>query len=92
MKESNVAAQERADTTDAQTTKLGSRNRISNNRGSGTADESDAENIEADLGLLELIDQHENTGWSEVPGISAAEDGAWKVRVVEARETVEEGL
>jgi hypothetical protein len=59
---------------------------------SGTADESDAEKIEANLELLELIDQHENTDWSEVPGISAAEAGAWTARLVDARETVEEGL
>ena len=31
---------------------------------SGTEAESDAKNIEADLGLAELIEQHENTGWS----------------------------
>jgi len=33
---------------------------------SGTEAESDAKNIEADLGLAELIEQHENTGWSGV--------------------------
>jgi hypothetical protein len=59
---------------------------------SGTEAESDAENIEADLALSELIDQHETTDWSEVPGISAAEAGAWTGRLIEARETVQEGL
>ncbi|ESS10808.1 MAG: hypothetical protein A07HR60_02829 [uncultured archaeon A07HR60] len=54
--------------------------------------ESDAENIEADLALGELIDQHENTDWGKVPGISAAEAGAWTARLIEARETVQEGL
>jgi hypothetical protein len=59
---------------------------------SGTADESNAENLEADRELSELIDQHENTNWTVVPGISAAEAGAWTARLVDARETVEEGL
>ena len=59
---------------------------------SGTEAESDGENIEADLALSELIDQHETTDWSEVPGISAAEAGAWTARLIEARETVQEGL
>jgi len=59
---------------------------------SGTAVESDADNTEPDLALAELIEQHESTEWSEVPGISAAEAGAWTVRLIEARETVEEGL
>lgn len=57
----------------------------------GKTDESDAENIEADLALSELIDQHENTNWSEIPGISAAEAGAWTARLIEAQETIQEG-
>ena len=57
---------------------------------SGTAVESDGENIEADLALSELIDRHEDTDWSEVPGISAAEAGAWTARLIEARETSQE--
>ena len=59
---------------------------------SGTEAESDAENIEADLDLAELTEQHENTDRSEIPGISAAEVGAWTARLIEARKTVEEGL
>lgn len=59
---------------------------------SGTEDESDAKDIEADLALSELIDQHEDTNWSEVPGISAAEAGAWTARLIEARDRVQEGL
>lgn len=59
---------------------------------SGTADESDAENLEADLELSEVVDQHENTDWTAVPGISAAEAGAWTARLFEARETMQEGL
>lgn len=57
---------------------------------SGTADESDDENIEAGLAPSELIDQHEHTDWSEVPGISAAQASAWTARLIEARETVQE--
>ena len=34
---------------------------------SGTTDESTAENVVADLDLAELIEQHENTDWSDVP-------------------------
>jgi hypothetical protein len=59
---------------------------------SGTEAESDDENIEADLALSELIGQHESTDWSEVPGISAAEAGAWTARLIEARDRVQEGL
>ncbi|WP_254532976.1 hypothetical protein [Natrinema gelatinilyticum] len=59
---------------------------------SGTEAESDAENIEADLAISELIDQHENTGWSAVPGISGAEAGAWSARLIEAREIMQEGF
>jgi len=59
---------------------------------SSTADESTPENIEADLALSELIEQHEGTDWNEVPSISAAEAGAWTARLIEARETVQEGL
>lgn len=92
MKKSNVAAQERAGTTDAPTAEPDSRNRISDKRGSGTTDESDAENIEVDLDLAELIEQHESTDWTDVPGISAAEAGAWTARLIEARDTVQEGL
>ena len=59
---------------------------------SGTEEESETENIEANLALSELIERHEDTGWSEVPGISAAEAGAWTARLIGARETVLEGL
>ena len=59
---------------------------------SGTTDESTPENVEADLDLAELIDQHENIDWSDVPDISAAEAGAWTARLIEAQETVLEGL
>ena len=58
----------------------------------GTADESDDKNIEADLALSELIDQHEDTDWCEVPGISAAEAGAWTARLIAAHDRVQEGL
>lgn len=73
MKKSNVAAQERADTTDAPTAKSDSRNRITNKRGSGTAGESSLENVNADLDIAELIEQHENTDWSYISGSSNAE-------------------
>jgi hypothetical protein len=59
---------------------------------SGTADESDAENLEADRELSELIYQHENTDWTVVPGISTAEAGAWTIRLIEARDTIQEDL
>jgi len=59
---------------------------------SGTTDESNTETIEADLDLSKLIDQHENTDWSEIPGISTAEAGAWTARLIEARDAVKEGL
>ncbi len=59
---------------------------------SGTEAESDGKNVEADLDLAELIEQHENIDWSDVPGISAAEAGAWTARLIEARDTVQEGL
>ncbi|WP_246391670.1 hypothetical protein [Halosimplex pelagicum] len=59
---------------------------------SGTEAESDANNTESDLALAELIEQHKDTDWSAVPGISAAEAGAWTARLIEARETVQEGL
>lgn len=58
---------------------------------SDTTDESPPENVEGDLDLAELIGQHENTDWSEIPGISAAETGAWTARLIEARDAVEEG-
>lgn len=54
---------------------------------SGTTDESTAENADADLDLAELIEQHESIDWSDVPGISAAEAGAWTARLIEARDT-----
>ncbi|ERG98710.1 MAG: hypothetical protein J07HQX50_02757 [Haloquadratum sp. J07HQX50] len=59
---------------------------------SGTTGESAPENVEADLDLAELIEQHENTDWSEIPGISAAEAGAWTARLIESRDAVKEGL
>ena len=59
---------------------------------SGTAKESDGEEIEADHALSELIDRHEDTDWSEAPGMSASEAGAWTARLIEARDTVQEGL
>jgi hypothetical protein len=59
---------------------------------SGTEDESDSKNIETDLALSDLIDQHEDTDWSEVSGISAAEAGVWTARLIEARDYVQEGL
>ncbi len=59
---------------------------------SGTADESNGENIESDPALSELIDRHKDTDWSEVPGISVVEAGAWTARLIEARETMREDL
>ena len=59
---------------------------------SGTTDESTTENVEADLDLAELIEQHENTDWSGFPGISAAEAGAWTARLIKAQDAVKEGL
>ena len=58
---------------------------------SGTTDEWDAENLEADRERSELIDQHETTDWIAVPDISAAEAGAWTTRLVKVRETMQEG-
>jgi hypothetical protein len=48
--------------------------------------------VDEGLGLAELIEQHENTDWSDVPGVSAAEAGAWTQRLIEARDCVQEGL
>jgi hypothetical protein len=59
---------------------------------SGTEAESDADNTESDLALAELIEQHEDTDWSAVPGISAAEADAWTARLIEALEIIREGL
>jgi hypothetical protein len=59
---------------------------------SGTMDESPPENVEANSVLAELIKQHEAADWSKIPGISAAEAGAWTARLIEARETVQEDL
>lgn len=48
--------------------------------------------VDADLDLAELIEQHESTDWSDVPGVSAAEAAAWTQRLIEARDRVQEGL
>jgi len=48
--------------------------------------------VEADLDLAELIEQHESTDWSDVPGVSAAEAAAWTQRLIAARGRVQEGL
>lgn len=48
--------------------------------------------VEADLDLAELIEQHESTDWTDVPGVSAAEAAAWTQRLIEARDRVQEGL
>lgn len=48
--------------------------------------------VEVDLDLSELIEQHENIDWSDVPDISAAEASAWTARLIEARDRVQEGL
>lgn len=48
--------------------------------------------VEADLDLAELIEQHESTDWSDVPGVSAAEAAAWTQRLIKARDRVQEGL
>lgn len=50
------------------------------------------DDVEADLDLAELIEQHENTDWNAVPGVSTAEAGAWTQRLIEARDRVQEGL
>jgi len=59
---------------------------------SGTTGESTSENVAADSNLAELIKQHEDTDWSDIPGISAAEAGEWTARLIKARETVQEDL
>ena len=41
--------------------------------------------------LARLIDQHEATDWSEVPGVSSAEAAAWTTRLIEARDAVQTG-
>lgn len=48
--------------------------------------------VDADLNLADLIEQHENTDWNDVPGVSAAEAAAWTQRLIEARDRVQEGL
>lgn len=55
-------------------------------------DRGPSDAVEADLDLAELIEQHENIDWSDVPGVSAAEAGAWTARLIEARDRVQEGL
>ena len=57
---------------------------------SGTEAESDAENVEADLALSELSDQHEAADWREIPGISAAEASARTAQLAEARDRIQE--
>jgi len=57
-----------------------------------TTDRGPSDAVEADLDLAELIEQHESTDWSDVPGVSAAEAGAWTARLIEARGRVQEGL
>ncbi|MFB6172149.1 MAG: hypothetical protein ABEJ23_06420 [Haloarculaceae archaeon] len=42
--------------------------------------------------ISELIELHESTDWSDVPGVSTAEAGAWTARLIEARDRVQEGL
>ena len=59
---------------------------------SGTTDESSPKNVEANLNLAELIELHENTDWSDVPGISAAEAGTRMAHLIEVRETIQKGL
>jgi len=59
---------------------------------SGTIDESTPENIEVDPNLAELIERHEDTDGSNIPGISAAKAGAWTARLIETRETVQGDL
>lgn len=56
------------------------------------ADSTVPADVEADLDLAELIEQHESTDWSNVPGVSAAEAAAWTQRLIEARDHVQEGL
>lgn len=59
---------------------------------SGTTDEPSPENQEADLELSWLIEQHEDTDWSEVSRISAAGSQSWTACLIEVRETVQEEL
>lgn len=59
---------------------------------SGTADESTPENAEADLNLGEPIELYEITDWSDVPSSSAVEAGTKMAHLIEARETLQEGL
>jgi hypothetical protein len=55
------------------------------------ADSTVGTNVETELDLAELIEQHENIDWSNVPGVSAAEAAAWTARLIEARDAVLEG-
>jgi len=48
--------------------------------------------VDVDLNLAELIEQHENTDWSDVPGVSAAEAAAWTQRLIKARDRAQGGL
>ena len=51
---------------------------------SGTPDESSAKNIKADPALFDRT-HHENTAWSVILGISAAETGAWTACLIEVQ-------
>lgn len=46
---------------------------------------------DASRNLADLIEQHENTDWSDVPGVSTAEAAAWTQRLIEARGRVQGG-
>lgn len=49
------------------------------------------DDADAATGIGALIEQHEQTDWSAVPGVSAAEAAAWTQRLIEARERAQEG-
>jgi hypothetical protein len=57
---------------------------------SGTAAESDTENVEADIVLSKLSDQREEADCSEIPGISAADASARTAQLTEARDRIQE--
>lgn len=52
----------------------------------------DLAELEAADDLDVLIDFHEDTNWSDVPGVSTAEAAAWTQRLIEARDSLEGGL
>ncbi|MFW6382520.1 MAG: hypothetical protein ACOCZD_00595 [Haloferacaceae archaeon] len=56
---------------------------------SGAAASAELPDLDAGEQLDAVIEAHETTDWSEVPGITVAEAAAWTSRLVEARDEME---